>query len=101
LATLWRSWGIEPDVVLGHSVGEYVAACIAGVFSLEEGLRLIAGRARLMQQLPPNGLMAAVPASSPSTVKNPCVGTGNGPTWNRTGYMPISFTPHASRCKGP
>lgn len=60
LASLWRSWGIEPDVVLGHSVGEYVAACVAGVFSLEDGLKLIAHRARLMQQLPQNGLMAVV-----------------------------------------
>lgn len=60
LATLWRSWGIEPAVVLGHSVGEYVAACVAGVFSLEHGLTLIAHRARLMQQLPRNGHMAVV-----------------------------------------
>ena len=44
LAALWRSWGIEPAVVLGHSVGEYSAACVAGVFSLEQGLRLIAER---------------------------------------------------------
>jgi acyl transferase domain-containing protein/NADPH:quinone reductase-like Zn-dependent oxidoreductase/acyl carrier protein len=60
LATLWRSWGIEPAVVMGHSVGEFAAACIAGVFSLEDGLKLIAERARLMQSLPPGGLMAAV-----------------------------------------
>ncbi|MEM9659925.1 MAG: type I polyketide synthase, partial [Planctomycetota bacterium] len=50
LAVFWRSLGIEPTVVLGHSVGEYVAACLAGVFSLEEGIGLIADRARLMQQ---------------------------------------------------
>ncbi|MEK7787153.1 MAG: type I polyketide synthase, partial [Chloroflexota bacterium] len=44
LAELWRSWGVEPSAVLGHSVGEYVAACVAGVFSLDDGLKLIAGR---------------------------------------------------------
>jgi len=63
LFELWKHWGIAPDVVMGHSVGEYVAACVAGVFSLESGLKLIAERGRLMQELPPGGKMVAVMAS--------------------------------------
>ncbi|HET9587877.1 MAG TPA: AMP-binding protein, partial [Anaerolineales bacterium] len=64
LAEMWQSWGIEPEAVLGHSVGEYVAACVAGIFSLEDGLHLITERARLMGALPRNGTMAAVFASA-------------------------------------
>ncbi|HLV34897.1 MAG TPA: type I polyketide synthase [Spirillospora sp.] len=59
LAKLWESWGIRPSVVLGHSIGEYAAACMAGVFSLEDGLKLVTARSRLMSQTAP-GEMASV-----------------------------------------
>ena len=69
LAELLGSWGIRPAAALGHSVGEYAAACAAGVFSLEDGLRLIARRARLMQSLPPGGGMVAVLASEADVLR--------------------------------
>ncbi|MBG1268404.1 type I polyketide synthase [Nostoc sp. WHI] len=61
LAQLWHSWGIQPTAVLGHSLGEYAAACFAGVFDIESGLKLVTKRANLIGELPAeNGAMAAI-----------------------------------------
>jgi acyl transferase domain-containing protein/SAM-dependent methyltransferase/acyl carrier protein len=76
LYQLWKAWGVEASAVLGHSVGEYVAACVAEVFSLEDGLKLIAARGRLMQGLAPGGAMAAVLAD-PQQVAEAITGWGN------------------------
>ncbi len=64
MARLWRSWGVEPAAMIGHSVGEYVAAALAGVFSLENALRLIAKRGQLTEDLP-SGAMTAIIAEEP------------------------------------
>ncbi|MFB2772373.1 SDR family NAD(P)-dependent oxidoreductase [Pelatocladus sp. BLCC-F211] len=63
LAKLWMAWGVHPKVMIGHSIGEYVAACISGVFSLKEALNLVVIRGRLMQQIE-SGSMLSVSISA-------------------------------------
>ncbi len=60
LAELWRSWGVQPAIVAGHSLGEYAAAVVAGIFSLEDGFKLVCTRGRLMDSLQQKGSMAAI-----------------------------------------
>jgi phthiocerol/phenolphthiocerol synthesis type-I polyketide synthase E len=62
LARLWMSWGLQPQAMIGHSLGEYVAACLSGVMGLEDALALVALRGQLFEQLPP-GAMLSVPLS--------------------------------------
>ena len=91
LARLWMSWGIQPWCMIGHSLGEYVAACLAGVFSLEDALTLVALRGKLMQGLP-GGKMLALDLSetqaaailgselSLAAVNSPCISVISGPS---------------------
>lgn len=60
LAEMWRSWGVRPSLVLGHSIGEYAAACLAGVFTVEDAARVVAARGRLMHEVTAQGRMIAL-----------------------------------------
>ncbi|MEL6554840.1 MAG: beta-ketoacyl synthase N-terminal-like domain-containing protein [Cyanobacteria bacterium J06621_11] len=86
LAQLWLSWGIQPTAMLGHSIGEYVAACLSGVFDLKTALQLVVMRGQLMQQMP-SGSMLSVSLSaermtvwlSAQAIQNVVVAVSNGP----------------------
>lgn len=82
LAKLWMHWGITPDAMMGHSIGEFAAACLAGVFSLEDAVKLVANRGRMMQELP-GGSMLSVRAAEEDVVKRLPAGcsiaANNGP----------------------
>ncbi len=86
LVKMWAAWGVAPEIVLGHSVGEVVAACVAGVFELDDALRLIARRGQLMQSLPAGGAMTAIAAPEQAVAAalrehgdRACIAAVNGP----------------------
>jgi acyl transferase domain-containing protein/NADPH:quinone reductase-like Zn-dependent oxidoreductase/NADP-dependent 3-hydroxy acid dehydrogenase YdfG len=84
LAKLWMSWGVRPQAMIGHSIGEYTAACLAGVFALDQALPLVALRGQLMQQLP-RGLMVAVSLAEKEVralltgIEGACIAVQNAP----------------------
>ena len=84
LAQLWMTWGVSPEAMIGHSIGEYVAATLSGVFSLEDALVLVANRGRLMQQLP-SGEMLSVQLTEqevqPLLARELSLAASNGPTY--------------------
>ncbi len=82
LAQVWLAWGVQPAAVMGHSIGEFAAACIAGVFKLEDALQMIAERGRAMQDLPGGSMMSVrLPGSQvePMLWGDMAVGSFNGP----------------------
>ena len=83
LAKVWLAWGIEPTALMGHSIGEFAAACTAGVFSLEDGLKMIAERGRAMQALPGGSMMSVrLPGAEvePMLWGDMAIGSYNGPS---------------------
>ena len=71
LAELWASWGVRPEALVGHSVGEVAAAYLAGVFSLEDAVRVIYHRGRCMELAPERGRMLAAGVSPDEAARAP------------------------------
>ena len=83
LAQVWLAWGVEPTALMGHSIGEFAAACTAGVFSLEDGLKMIAERGQAMQALPGGSMMSVrLPGAEvePMLWGDMAIGSYNGPS---------------------
>ncbi|MEO1524138.1 MAG: amino acid adenylation domain-containing protein [Planctomycetota bacterium] len=83
LAKIWLSWGVQPSALIGHSIGEFAAACTAGVFKLADGLKMIAERGRVMQALPGGSMMSVrLPGAEvePLLFGDLAIGSYNGPS---------------------
>ncbi len=109
LAQLWLSWGIRPAAMLGHSVGEFVAACLAGVFSLEDALQLVAIRGRMMQGVPHGAMLSVALGEAElrgringscaiAAVNAPSLCVVSGPT-DRVARLEEQFTAEGIACR--
>ena len=96
LAKLWMHWGITPDAMMGHSIGEFAAGCLAGVFSLEDAIKLVANRGRMMQELP-SGSMLSVRAAEEDVVKK--LPTGCSIAANNGPQLCVASGPHEAIAK--
>jgi amino acid adenylation domain-containing protein/non-ribosomal peptide synthase protein (TIGR01720 family) len=84
MAQTWKRWGIKPDALIGHSLGEYVAACLAGVFNAQDAVRLVSVRGRLMQKAPSGAMLAVnlnLENASRFTSASVSIAAMNGPSW--------------------
>ena len=96
LAKLWMHWGIMPSAMIGHSIGEFAAACLAGVFSLEDAVKLVAARGQLMQAQPGGSMLSirlAEEAVLPRLPKELSIAANNGP------QLCVASGPHESIAK--
>ncbi len=107
LARWWMSLGVEPAAMVGHSIGEYVAACLAGVLSLEDALAIVAFRGRLIYELPPGSMLAVPLAASElhlngtlslAAVNNPQLCVVSGPTSDIEAFEQ-GMTEHSVPCR--
>jgi amino acid adenylation domain-containing protein len=96
LTKLWMHWGITPDAMMGHSIGEFAAACLAGVFSLEDAVKLVANRGRMMQELP-GGSMLSVRAAEEDVLKK--LPTGCSIAANNGPQLCVASGPHEAIAK--
>jgi acyl transferase domain-containing protein/pimeloyl-ACP methyl ester carboxylesterase len=83
LAKLWNSWGVFPDAMIGHSIGEYACAVLSGVLSLDDALLLVAARGRLMSEMPPGSMLSvrlAADVARKKLVSGVCLAASNGPS---------------------
>ena len=104
MARLWMHWGIQPECLIGHSMGEYTAACLAGVFSLEDAIKLVAFRGKLFERFPDGGMLSVrLPESTLAAHLNGALSVAavNGPSSCVVSGPPRSLLASRRHCDPP